>query len=79
MEACEGNEFSPSNLNFIIPIPLQPDGVNLWCFKRRLSNLRAFIVYKIIVVSTSGCNDTGIFGKDSIPLLKLFHSDLKTT
>ena len=34
-----------SNLNFLIPIYLQPDGVNLWCFKLRLFDLTEFIVW----------------------------------
>ena len=33
-------------LNFLIPISLQPDGVNLICFKRRYFYLTEFIEFE---------------------------------
>ena len=34
--------------NFLIPISLQPDGINLWYFKLKLLYLTKFIVWNII-------------------------------
>ena len=36
-----------TNLNFLTPISLQPDGVNLWYFKLRLFDLTELIVWNI--------------------------------
>ena len=43
----ERNWVFAKNLNFLTPISLQPDGVNLWYFKLRLFELQALIVWNI--------------------------------
>ena len=45
MQAKE--EFLPSQLKLLIPISLQPDGVDLFYFKIRLFDLTKFIVLNI--------------------------------
>jgi len=44
----KGNEFLPQTLIFIIPISLQPEGVNLLYFKLSLFDLTEFIVWNIL-------------------------------
>jgi len=42
-----GNWVFATNLHFLTPISLQPDGVDLWYFKLRLYDLPEFIVWNI--------------------------------
>ena len=47
MSADKGIEFLPHTSSFLIHISFEPDGVNLWYFKPRLSDLTEFIVQNI--------------------------------
>ena len=44
MSADKGIEFLPHTSSFLIHISFEPDGVNLWYFKPRLSDLTEFTV-----------------------------------
>ena len=57
----ERNWVFATNSNFLIPISLQSDGVNLYYFKLRLSDITEFIVWNIYLrYSTMGYKDIGI-------------------
>ena len=52
-----------TNSNFLIPIFLQPDGINLWYFKFRLLDLTEFIFEISMRSTTLDCKEIGIIRK----------------
>ena len=45
------------NSNLLIPIFLQPDGVNLWYFNLNVFDLTEYFTLKYLRSSTFGCKD----------------------
>ena len=72
-----------TNSNFLFPISLQPDSVNLWYYKLRLFDLTECIVWNNwdLFIQLQGYRDWKIrvCGKDSIPLQKPFRIKIKIT
>ena len=65
----EEKEVFVLNSNFIFPIYLQPDGINLWHFKLRLFNL-TFEKSKIYIgLQNYRLQKIRVCGKNSVPIL----------
>ena len=47
IKLCQRNWVLDTNSIFVIPISIQPNGVNLWYFKLRLFELTDFIVWNL--------------------------------
>ena len=54
------NKVHGTKFNFLIPIYLQPDGVNLWHFKLRLYDLTDIIVLNKLVINSKSQYDIGL-------------------